>query len=325
MKIKWKKDKDNEWIDITDFISTVTWSGSVSQASRALEVAVLYSPFDRNISNINIDIGDRLRLYDDNNRLLINIMVYTRERVSEQGTITYSGYDDLNRLLNSNWSYKFKDTTPEKITKMICNNMNVDIGKIDNPNVNIRKLLIDGESYYNIIMKAYKKAFLVTGKKYMPFMYDTKLHVIEKGNLIKGFYLCDDVNITASNYSESIESIINSIRIYNDKGKQIGVTSDDTSIEKYGIFQDVYTKEEGVNASNATKNMLHGIDKEASIDALGNVNCISGYSVGIKDSLSGLKGKFLIENDTHTWESGNYTMSLDLVFKNIINPKEDEE
>ncbi len=325
MKIKWIKHSNNKTCDITEFVSMTTWSGSVSQAARSLEIAVLYSPLDRNIQEINIALGDRLKLYSDDNDLLIDAMVYNRERISEQGTITYSGYDELNRLLKSDGTYNFKNTTPEKITKKVCNDLKVDTGNIASTNVNIKSLLADSMNYYDIIMTAYTKAHKMNGKKYMPFASGKKVSVIEKGTIVKNFSLNDKINITGSSYSESLDSMINKVKIYDDKGKQIGEVKNDGWINAYGIFQSSYTKEEDVIASKAAKNMLTGIDKTASVDALGNIYCISGFGVKLKDSLTGLTGVFWIDSDSHTWENGNHTMSLELAFKNIMDEKEDSD
>jgi hypothetical protein len=251
-------------------------------------------------------------------------MVYNRERVSEQGTISYSALDDLNRLLRSNGTYKFKKTTPENIVKAICKDLNIDMGTVAVTNVPIKKLIVEGENYYNIIMKAYTKAYRFSGKKYMPFMYNRKLYIIEKGQIISDFYLSDRINITSSNYSESIDSIVNKVKIFNDKGEQKGLVKDKDSISLYGIFQDVYSMEEDVNATVAAKSMLVGAEKTASIEALGNTSCISGYGVRIYDHITKLTGKFWIENDTHSWSDGNYTMNLELAFKNIMDIQEDK-
>lgn len=321
MTIKWIS--NNTELDISNFVSSITWSGSVSQASRSLELSLVYSPFDKNIKDIGIKPGDRLKLYEDG-KLLINAMVYTRERVSEQGTISYTGRDELNRLLRSNGTYNFKNTTPERIVTTVCNDLKVSTGTIAETKVPIKKMLVDGESFYNIIMKAYTKAYKSTGKKYMPFMYNEKLSILEKGEAISDFYLKDDVNITASDYSESIENIVNKVKIYDDKGKQIGEVKNPDSINLHGIFQDVYTKEDGVNPITAANNMLTGTEKTASIEGIGNVSCISGYSVKIKDSITGLTGKFWIDNDSHTWENGIHTMSLELAFKNLMDIQEDD-
>ncbi len=325
MNLRWQQKASVEFKDITEFIPSVTWSGSVGQASRQLEVSVLYSPLDKNIPDINIKLGDRLLLYEENN-LLINAMVYTRERVSEQGTVTYIGYDDLKRLCDSQGVYSFKNTTPEKITKAVCSDLSISTGNIVETKVPITKLIIDSEeSFYKIIMKAYTKAYKSNGKKYMPIMVNRKLSMIEKGEIIEDFTLNDEVNITGSSYSESLDSMINKVKIYDEKGKQIGEVKNAGQITDYGIFQGTYTKEAGVNSTTAATNLLNGISQEASIEALGNVQCISGFGIRIKDSLTGLTGRFWIDADSHTWQDGIYTMSLDLAFKNLMDTEEDTE
>lgn len=322
MKLIWQRGSDNK--DITQFVSAVTWSGSVGQASRQIEVSVLNSPLDKNVTNLNLKLGDRLLLYEDN-YLLINVMIYSRERVSEQGTVTYSGYDDLNRLCKSNGYYNFKNTTPERITKAVCNDLKMPTINIVESKVPIKKLVCDGDSYYTIIMKAYTKAYQSNGKKYMPLMVNRKLSVIEKGEVIDNFILSDKENITSSSYSESLDNMTNLVKIYDEKGRQIGEVKNAGHVDLFGIFQDIYTKEEGVNATTAAKSMLKGVSKEASIEAIGNIRCISGYGIKIKDALTGLTGVFWIDGDSHTWQDGVHTMSLDLTFKNLMDIQEDDE
>lgn len=316
MKVIWEHNKQKD--NISNFVSEVTWSGSVNQATRQLSISVINSPLDENITDINIKLGDRLLLYEKGYQL-INAMVYQRERLSEQGTVTYEAFDDLKRLVKSNCTYNFKNTTPEKITNTLCNMLNIQTKDIAITRVPIKKLIVESEGFYTILMKAYTKAYQATGKKYMPLMVGNKLSVVEKGEIIDNFFLSDKLNITSSNYSESIENMINTVKIYNDKGKQVGQVKDNKNIDRFGVFQDAYTKEEGVNATVTARKMLTGVSKEASIDAIGNIQCIAGYGVQIKDSITDLVGKFWIDTDSHTWSNGIHTMSLNLTYKNLMD------
>ena len=322
MKILWIH--SGKQTDITELVSSVIWGGSARQASRTLEIAVAYSPYDSNLARPNIELGDRLQLIDDTERLLIDAMVYTRSRPSEAGTVTYSGYDELNRMLRSNGSFNFKNTTPEAITRTLCNQLKIEQGNIAESNVNIASLLVDSESFYDIMMKAYTKAYRATGVKFMPIMSGRKLSVIEKGTLISSFTLEEGRNISGSNYEESLEDMVNRIVITDDSGKIIGEVSETAWQSLYGIFQDVYTKESGINPYTAAKALLTGIRQTASLEALGKEECISGYSVKVKDSITGLTGIFWIENDTHTWENNIHTMSLELTFENLMDTREDD-
>lgn len=49
-----------------------------------------------------------------------------------------------------------------------------------------------------------------------------------------------------------------------------------------------------------------------SLSAIGDRNCLSGYSVAVKDVATGLSGKYWIKTDKHTWQGGTYQMELEL-------------
>ena len=54
---------------------------------------------------------------------------------------------------------------------------------------------------------------------------------------------------------------------------------------------------------------------------IGNAACIAGAAVMIRESFTGLWGKFYIECDTHNWKSGTYTNALTLAWENTMDAK----
>ena len=82
-------------------------------------------------------------------------------------------------------------------------------------------MIIDGSSPYEIIMIAYTKAAKTTEKKYMAYMQGKKLCVKVKGTVVKGYTLDEYKNITAASYEETIENMVDQVKIYTEKGKQI--------------------------------------------------------------------------------------------------------
>ena len=65
--------------------------------------------------------------------------------------------------------------------------------------------------------------------------------------------------------------------------------------------------------------MVNDIEQSCSLSGFGDTTCITGYGVQVRDTHTGLVGLFYIDSDTHTWEGGNYTIDLELNFKNIMN------
>jgi hypothetical protein len=101
--------------------------------------------------------------------------------------------------------------------------------------------------------------------------------------------------------------------------KQIGKVQNASHVKSYGVYQSTYKKEKGVNAKTEAQAMLIGITKEASVEAVGNTKAVSGYRIGIHDKATGLSGMFYITSDTHTFENGVHTMSLELSWDNEMD------
>lgn len=319
MKLKWNGN------DITGYCTSVAWSGSAVQAARSVTFSVAYSPDDKNVKTLNIKLGDKIEFLPDGKKVKFSGIVTTRERRNTAGTLSYTAMDSMIHLLRSSGTYKFAKKTPEKIAAMVAKDAKVSVGNLAKTKVNIPKLFFSQRPYYEIIMAAYTKAHRKNKKVYIAQVNGKKLDVIEKGKIIPNFHLVAGERIIDSSYSETLDSMVNRVYIYNSDNKKIGTVANNDWVKKYGVFQNTISVDSGSGKTEA-KNELHGIDKTASLSAIGDIRCVSGLGVIIKDSRTGLNGKYWIENDTHTWENGNYTMSLELAFKNVMDiQKEDEE
>ncbi len=326
MKVEWihKNDGQVYTSDITETVSSVLWGGSVSQAARTAEITVLNAPDDRNIEglDINIGTGDIIKLYENGESIFLGEVI-TVEKLSQHGTVTYSCMDLLVHLLKSTAVYNFANTTAEEITRKVCTDFEIETGEIAASKAPIKKMIVDGSTVYDTIMQAYTKASGQTGELYICRMNGIKLSVEVKGTMVQNFVLAENRNITNASYQETIENMVNVVKIFNDTGKQVGEVKKDEWIRKYGIYQQVYKKEKGINEITAATNMLAGIEKHVTLDGIdGDLTCIAGNAVEVQDSATGLIGIFWIDSDTHTWENGTHVMNLELNFKNIMDEKE---
>lgn len=324
MRIEWINHKGQKR-DITDMVASVSWGGSTSQVARNAEISIVNAPNDKNITSLKVILrnGDIIKLYEDGKNIYYGQVLRTG-KVSDTGNITYSTYDFMYHLTQSTYTHKFKNKTPEAIAKYLCTILNIKVGSIAKTKRMLSKLIADDMGVYNIIMKAYTKAAKTTKKKYIARMTGNKFNVFVKGSKVENFTLDDRVNLSNVSYEETAENVINKVIIYNDKRKQLGVVKDDSSIKTFGIFQATYTKEEKVNARTAAKALLQGTEKTISVTVLqGNINCIAGNGVKVHDTATGLDALFWIESDTHMFENGIHTMSLELSYKNIWDKQED--
>jgi len=100
----------------------------------------------------------------------------------------------------------------------------------------IPKLICEDMPLYDIMIKAYRKAKGHTGKKYFPIMRGRKVSVIIKGKS-SGVTLTQDSNISDASYSDTVDNMIDRVRIYSEKGKRLGMVQNKKNVSKYGIYQ----------------------------------------------------------------------------------------
>ena len=252
--------------------------------------------------------------------MLFKGFVFLNSKSGQNSTVNVVAYDHLIYAIKNRGVYNFKKKTAEEITRTICNDFSIPIGNIAKTGIK-QDIKANNKYIYDIFMSAYTGASKQNNKKYMAKIMDGKLDVIEIGSIMSTFMLSDESNIMDSGYTESIENMVNRVRIYDGKGNAIGVVENAEWIKKYGVLQNIYTKEKDKSANTVAKSMLVDVQKTVHVTALGYVDCVTGNGVQLKDSTSGLTGVFYIDSDTHTWSNGQHIMKLNLNFKNIMDEK----
>lgn len=319
MKIKWKNGSKEYWI--TEFVTTVTWSGADTQASRSLEFEMVNTPFDKSMNVPVLKGGDIVYFYDDNGSCRFEGRITGKNKISEVGTRQYTARDYMHNMVQSKASYVFKKKTAEYITKAICKDIGITIGSLVNTKKKIKKFIVQGESIYDIIDKAYKKA--KTGSSYLMAMSGKSFNVVKRGGAIANFHLDSTKDIINIEFTENADSMVNQVAIYNQNNKKIGVVKNADWIKLYGIYQDVYEAEKKKKKASSAdkaeaKKQLQGVDKKSTVEAIGNIACVSGRAVTILDTATSTSAEFWIKSDSHTWENGIHTMTLELSFKTAV-------
>lgn len=309
--------------EITKLVDSLTWSGDSKQVARKIEFAILQNPKDKNIPVVELTCGDDVVMTDQDNRVLFGGVIYDVDKKVSTAMISITAFDLLFYINQSEIS-KIFDGTPESITKEICNELGIPIGSIEETGIQVYYPCL-GKSAYEAIMIAYTEASKQNEGVYILIIKDTnKLCVIQKGQYC-GVVLEGTYNLKESSYTVSAENVVNKVLITDKDGNAFQVIEDMTSRNKYGTIQKVYKQEDDKDAGVEAKALLHGLDETASVDAIGDVRALSGYSLAIQESISGLYGLFFIDSDTHKFENGNHSMNLKVAFKNVMDSKEAEK
>lgn len=307
---------NGEKLNLTNLLINVTWSGDYKSCARKLEFSLISSPMDKNIPKVDIPIMSIISFYEDDNELFRGF-VYEREKSSDNA-MSFLCYDYCAKLNDIKVSKNIKNQTASTIYNNFLTEYGLNKGDIVQANNGVTKVFL-GVTAYDMIMTAYTEEAKATGKKYMLYSRGNKFYASEKGIVKLKLSFEEGKNILSSNFKESVSNMVNKVLIVDENGNKVSEVKNDEWLKTYGLFQDVYKQQEGKDSNAEAKAMLKDIEQTCSLTGFGDTTCITGYGVQVKDSHTGLVGLFYIDSDTHIWEGGNYTIDLELNFKNIMN------
>lgn len=309
--------KDGSKYDISNILENLTSNGDIKQAGRKCEFSTIRSKF-------NTELGDIAKFYD-NKLEVFRGTVLSVSKNSSSDTISYAAIDEGWRLAHSKGTFKFENKTADEIAKEVLGSNKFTYGELAKGKVKMSKVFVN-KSFYDIIMTAYTEEAKSSGKKYMIAVTRQKVHVIEKGITVLKVSFEEGKNIIDSEHSIDAENIVNRVIITDSNGNKKDVKDKKELQELYGVIQEIAEMKEDKGLSNEDiNNIFKDVEKKCSLKGLVTDGmCVTGNAVMVKDSGSGLTGKFYIDSDTHTYSNGTHEVDLVLNFENIMDEKAED-
>lgn len=309
--------KDGSKYDISNILENLTSNGDIKQAGRKCEFSTIRSKF-------NTELGDIAKFYD-NKLEVFRGTVLSVSKNSSSDTISYTAIDEGWRLAHSKGTFKFENKTADEIAKEVLGSNKFTYGELAKGKVKMSKVFVN-KSFYDIIMTAYTEEAKSSGKKYMIAVTRQKVHVIEKGITVLKVSFEEGKNIIDSEHSIDAENIVNRVIITDSNGNKKDVKDKKELQELYGVIQEIAEMKEDKGLSNEDiNNIFKDAEKKCSLKGLVTDGmCVTGNAVMVKDSGSGLTGKFYIDSDTHTYSNGTHEVDLVLNFENIMDEKAED-
>lgn len=308
-------------LDITNVVESISFTGDVNQAARMCEFTIVFNPNDTYMPNYNIELGNILYVFSEDDTAEKNLteifrgVIFFRERDTSNATMLFTAYDFLIYLAKSKTTRTFKNITVENVITQVCNELGVIVGDIEKTGVYV-DFVADSKSGIEIIKEALQFAYAATKKEYAVLMKQEKIFVIEKGILVEKYTATDKTNIQHTSYSESIEDMINQIMIVDKDGNVTGYITNDGEVQAYGMLQDIYKIDDKKDTQTHARAMLKSVARVCNLSAIGDIRCITGYSIIVQDEQ--LKGKFYIKSDRHNIRNNVHSMELELEFMEVV-------
>lgn len=315
--------------DITNFVTKWTWSGDSEQAARKLEFEIVYNTVDKDsaFTALDLKVGGFVYLSyaetDESESIeIFEGRIFYRKRNSNTFTFSFTCYDDMVYLAKSKVQMLFDGITVTDAIKQVCAEIGISTAA-DMPQINtVVSFIADGKSCTEIfrMLFEYTKADTTNnpnGEDYTVICLNGDVTIVKKGELIENYIATDLTNVDSSEHSESIESMVNRIKSVDDNGNICQVFTNNDDVTRYGMIQDIYKMQppkEGETVDNVkmAKSRLKRLQDESSVKAIGNIQCITGYTIEVQEEQ--LEGKFFIKSDTHNFSGNLHTMDLTLEY-----------
>lgn len=304
--------------DMTQMVSRCTWSGDIQSCSRCLELELVSLP-DVGLPDAPVELGDRMAFYDDGQ--LFDGFVFSIQTGTNDRTKTVRCYDRGIYLNNCQGYYRFQNTTPEAVAKTLAGDFGFSLGEIFATGHRFSRNFL-GQSVYKILATAYTLASASTGDRYHIAFELDKLTVRKKQQDQDTLVIRGSSNLLSASVTESIENLVNRVRVVDDSYQLVTTQEDAASIARYGALQRVLRQSE--NSTAEAKSILedNGPSQKITMECIGDTRCIAGRMAAVQEPYTGIWGLFWIDADSHTWADGIYTNKLTLNFKNIMNEQE---
>lgn len=296
-------------IDNYNVVGTITNEGEYRSCCRTLDFTMLKK-------KAKIKVGDTVT-FKVNGKVQFMGIVTSKNVSTDDEMINISCKDYGIYLKRNSGTYKFRNATPKAIVERICKDFSIPIGNILGINTKITRNFIN-VNLYNIIMTAYT---LNSDKKITIQFINGKLNITERGSISERHVLKD--NLISVDATESIDDMVNTVNIYNDKDELIKTIQNANDRKLYGQFNEYVKATEGEDYIAKANKKLKEKEQKISLANLGNSDFTTGKAVIVETPINGIKGKYHIDADVHKWQNGIYTNKLTLNFKMVMDEKED--
>lgn len=314
-----EKQKDT---DLSPYMLNLHWSGDVEQAGRKLEFDLAYTTKDKAWTNVELELGDEVTLTytDDESQKAYPIFqgrIFSRSRDSESYLMHFVAFDGIIYLAKSRITKKYTNVTVADAIKQTINDFGIEAGTFPDLSV-VCNFIADDISATEAIKQALSYQSAQDGKGYHIYMTEGKLNVVcTNDQVVDSFSISDETNLTGASVSESIEDMVSKVVVVDSTGQVKGDMPNTLDIEKFGTIQAICKADPKQDDASQARAMLKTVAHDMTVHAIGNIQCIAGFSVKIQEEQ--LKGQFFIKSDSHSIEGNKHTMELHVVFNQLLD------
>jgi hypothetical protein len=317
--------KNGNGYDITNLIESITWSGRTGAAFRTLTVSLL-DDNGHNHARAEIDVtqGNQC-IFSYNGAELFRGMLFTQKQGLNK-KLSFTAYDNGVRLKDNKDTFSYTDITVSEIFADVCKRFGLSYSDEAQTTYRIPELIKSKTTAWDVLADALSQDYKVTGVRKFIKSKKGVLKLTTRRENITQWVVETGQNLTAYNYSQSIEKVKTRITLLSKEDTVISQKINSALESKIGIAQEIQKPDESLNAAqldelaNSTLAELGLPERNLTVESLGIADVISGVGVYVIIDHLGIKQTFYVDEDSHTFSNNNHRMKLTLNFAADVNP-----
>lgn len=159
IRIQYQNNVTGAAFDITTLVSGAKWSTKRSGSPASLELTAIVN------DEIQWSHGGIVTLLDDKTGLFYGYVVKISQNEKEQVQIT--AYDQTWYLKKNKDTYVFKGKRADQVLKQIAEDFKLKTGSLANTGYSIPSMIEDGQTLFDIVLKAIDYTLINTGKMFV--------------------------------------------------------------------------------------------------------------------------------------------------------------
>lgn len=313
ISILYQNQKTGDAFDVTSLCSAAKWTTKRSGSPASLELTVLSD------AAVVWDHGGIVAMKDDDTGLFYGYVVKISQNEKDQVAVT--AYDQTWYLKKNKETYVFNGKRADEILTQIAADFGLKCGALENTGYAIPSMIEDGQTLFDIVLKALDHTLINTGKMFVLWDDFGSIRITDVAKSKLDLFVGDGSLATGFTYETDIDSeTYNKIKLVQDNkttGKRdVYIFQDSNSITFWGVLQDYESVDEKMNEAQIKERggqmleLYNRPKKSFDVKAILDLSVRAGRALYIGIDRIGVSSFFIV--DEHSADLLKETMSLKL-------------
>ena len=310
--------KGDAGYDMSELVQSVKWSGRKGSAARSISVSFIDDDgYGHTQTELDVEQGHQCIFYWQGQELFRGM--FMKQEQSGNKTLTATAYDNGIYLSNNKDTFNYTNTKASDIFVDVCKRFGIPYGAVADTSYQIPELPKPKTTGWDVICDALSLTYKATGVRYYPVCVGDSIRLLERRNNILQWVIETGVNLEDYKLSKSIEKVKTRVKLLSKEGAVLAEAVDSALEARVGVFQTVEAADDEMNSAQLSELVKTTLEENNKPERLLNVTArglpdvYAGVGVFIVIKELGISKTYYVEDDNHTFEGKNHTMTLKLV------------